>query len=209
MINYVIETNPDDRILKKVRDSLESSGLICFPTETNWIVACLPDKKDAVDKLYKLKHESVSKHFSLLCPNIKRASELAVISDHAFRVLKKKIPGCYTFIFEARKHLSKVLKATKADKEVGIRFSPSTITQKILDFLDTPLISTNLTREVLEIAEDQEIYSYLIEEKLSHLINEIIDPGEVVFTGSSTIIKFIDNSIEIIREGAGDLQGIV
>ena len=209
MINYVIETNPDDRVLEKIHKVLNNSGLICFPTDTNWIVACLPDKKSAVDKLYKLKHEQSTKHFSLLCPNIKKANEVAVITDHAFKILKKKIPGNYTFIFEARKNISKIIKATKTDKEIGIRFSPSIITQKILDSINTPLISTNITPQILEISDDQEIYSYLIEEKLSHLINEIIDPGEVVFIGSSTIIKFMDEVIEVVRHGSGDLQGII
>ncbi len=209
MINYVIETNPDDRILEKIKVCLNNSGLICFPTDTNWIVACLPEKKSAVEILYKLKDENLSKHFSLLCPNLKIANELAFISDSAFRILKKKTPGSYTFIFEAKKHISKVIKATKTDKEVGIRFSPSIITQKILDYIDAPLISTNITHKVLDISESEELYSYLIEDRLSHLINEIIDPGEVVFMGSSTIIKFMNDSIEVVREGVGDLQGII
>lgn len=208
MIEYVIPHNPDDRVLKKISDSLIEGGLVCFPTDTNWIVACDPFNKKGVEKIYKLKNENKQKHFSLLCANISEASKLANIDNQAFKLLKRAIPGHYTFIFEASKITTKNLSASKTDKEVGIRFVPSVLSQKILEHYGASLLSTNLTKEILDLSDDSElegIYSFMIEEKLSHVIDHIIDPGEFEFVGPSTIVDFVaEGAPVILREGAGD-----
>lgn len=207
MIEYVIAHNPDDRILKKASDILHSGGLICVPTDTNWQVLASPYNKDAVEKLYLLKKENQSKHFSLLCSNISMASELANINDKAFRLLNKITPGHYTFIFEAKKKIAKIIKATKTDKEIGIRFVPSVLIEKLIETHEDALISTNLNAHMLDTMDDGAIYSYMIEEKFSHLFQMIIDPGEIEFAGMSTIINLMDEDrFELIREGVGDFS---
>ena len=207
MIEYVIAHNPDDRILKKASDILHSGGLICVPTDTNWQVLASPYNKDAVEKLYLLKKENQSKHFSLLCSNISMASELANINDKAFRLLNKITPGHYTFIFEAKKKIAKIIKATKTDKEIGIRFVPSVLIEKLIETHEDALISTNLNAHMLDTMDDEAIYSYMIEEKFSHLFQMIIDPGEIEFAGMSTIINLMDEDrFELIREGVGDFS---
>lgn len=207
MIEYVIAHNPDDRILKKASDILHSGGLICVPTDTNWQVLASPYNKDAVEKLYLLKKENQSKHFSLLCSNISMASELANINDKAFRLLNKITPGHYTFIFEAKKKIAKIIKATKTDKEIGIRFVPSVLIEKLIETHEDALISTNLSAHMVDTMDDGAIYSYMIEEKFSHLFQMIIDPGEVEFAGMSTIINLMDEDhFDLIREGVGDFS---
>lgn len=204
MIEYVIYENPDDRVLDKAKNAVEQGQLICFPTDTNWIIACSPYNKNAVEKLYKIKNEAKSKHFSVLCPNVSKASEVAQISDHAFKLLRPNIPGHYTFIFHATKKVQKVIKASKTDKEIGVRFTPCSLAQKISENYGDILISTNVVPNMLGLDEGEDIYSYLIEDKISHLLGIIIDPGEVSFAGQSTIIDFSQNdNPELIREGAG------
>lgn len=205
MIEYVIAHNPDDRVLKKASQILNSGGLICAPTDTNWQVLANPYKKEAVEKLYKLKEENQSKHFSLLCSDISMASDLAHINDRAFKLLKKIAPGHYTFIFEATKKISKVIKATKTDKEIGIRFVPSLLIDRLISTHEEALISTNIAPHMVDTLGDGEVYSYMIEEKLSHIIEMIIDPGEIEFVGASSILNLMEeDNFEIIREGAGD-----
>lgn len=207
MIEYVIAHNPDDRVLVRASKILAQGGLICLPTDTNWQVLASPYQKDALEKLYLLKKENQSKHFSLLCSSISMASELAHINDKAFKLLKKITPGHYTFIFEATKKMAKAIKATKTDKEVGIRFVPSDLVSKLLEIHADALISTNINSDMVETMEDGAIYSYMIEEKYSHLFQMIIDPGEFEFAGESTIINLMDEeNFELIRAGAGQVD---
>ncbi len=205
MIEYIIAHSPDDRVLQKARDILNSGGLVCLPTDTNWILVANPYKKEALDKLYKIKKENGNKHFSLFCKDIAMASDVALIDNQAFKLLKKAIPGHYTFIFEANKKIAKVIKASKTDKEIGIRFVPSLLVDKLLEAIDDILISTNIPINALGINEGEPIYSYMIEDcELKSQIDLIIDPGEIEFAGVSSIISFLNEIPEVIREGAGD-----
>ncbi len=207
MIEYVIEHNPDDRILAKASQLLDRGEIICFPTDTNWILAASAGQKAAIEKLYKIKQEGSQKHFSVLCNDISKASEFALIDNQAFKILKKLTPGHYTFIFEATKKTAKLIQASKTDREIGIRFVPSTLVNKLIEVHGEVLVSTNIPKASLHIAEDSydPIYSYQIEEYLGHLIALIIDPGEFEFLGPSTIVSFIENpNGEVIRVGAGD-----
>jgi tRNA threonylcarbamoyl adenosine modification protein (Sua5/YciO/YrdC/YwlC family) len=207
MIEYVVEHNPDDRILKKASQILRNGGLICFPTETNWVVVADPFNKEGVEKLYRFRHVENTKHFTILCDSFQKAQEVSFIDDSSFRLLKKMIPGSYTFIFEAKKQITKYLKASKTDKEVGIRFPPKILCLKLLEVHGEVVISTHLTREMLEL-EDEGIplYSALIEDHFGNQIDLIIDPGEYDFIGNhTTIIDFTSGAPEIIREGAGKI----
>lgn len=211
MIEYVIAHNPDDRVIRRASEILKNGGLICFPTDTNWILAACSTHKEAIAKLYKIKKENSHKHFSILCDDISKASEVAIISNQAFKLLKKCIPGNYTFIFEATKKMAKLVQASKTDKEVGIRFVPSILVSKIIAIHGHVLVSTNIPYKLFGIPEpsasDEPIYSYQLEDKISHLTELIIDPGEIEFSGESSIIDFSNGEIPIIvREGAGDIS---
>jgi len=207
MIEYIISHNPDDRVLKKACDILSQGGLVCLPTDTNWILIACPYQKEGVEKLYKIKRENGTKHFSLFCSDISMASDVAIIDNQSFKTLKKAIPGHYTFIFEASKKIAKVIKATKTDKEVGIRFVPSVLVTKLIETLGHPVISTNIPMQILNLNPEDEVFSYMIEDSdLSNVIDLIIDPGEHEFAGPSTIISFLNNEVSVIREGAGGLE---
>lgn len=204
MIEYVVEHNPDDRILKKASQILQNGGLLCFPTETNWVVVCDPFQKTGVDRLYRIRHIENTKHLTVLCSSFQKAQEIAYISDSAFRLMKKVVPGPYTFIFEAQKKITKFLKASKVDKEVGIRFPPQVLSQKILDNYEGLLLSTSITHDMVD-GSDPEIplYSAQIEEAFGALIDLIIDPGEYEFLGPTTIVNFTSGNPEIVRNGIG------
>lgn len=201
MIEYVIAENIDERILKRANLLMSEGKLIAFPTDTNWVVATSISNKKGVEALYKFKSEEKTKHFSLLTTCFKQAQEVAEISNQHYRLLRPFVPGPYTFIFSATKKACKMLKATKVDKEVGIRFSPSPVATALGISLEYPIISTNIRNEQIGVDSKDEIFSYLIEEKIGHQISMIIDPGEYQFLGSSSIINFTNNDIVIDRIG--------
>lgn len=205
MIEYIIAHSPDDRVLTRASEILKNGGLVCLPTDTNWTLLASVSKKEAMDKLYKIKKENKQKHFSILCADISQASDVALIDNQAFRILKKCIPGHYTFIFEATKKISKLIQASKTDKEIGIRFIPSILVEKLLETHQEPLLSTNIP---LSIFSDEEIengiFSYMLEDKIANICEMIIDPGEFEFVPPSTIVDFMDDVPNIIREGSGD-----
>ncbi len=202
MIEYVIANNPDDRILQKAKDLLSKGGLVILPTDTNWVTLADPFSKKGVESLYQFKGEDRSHHFSLLCDTIKRASEYAHIDDNAFKILRNKIPCPFTFIFESRKPMIKALKASKTDHQIGVRFSPSALVTKLIEFYDGPLISTNIPFEKFSDESTDELYGYQIEETLGHQAL-ILDPGEFELLGQSTIIDFSSGVMELVREGSG------
>jgi tRNA threonylcarbamoyl adenosine modification protein (Sua5/YciO/YrdC/YwlC family) len=208
MIEYVVEHNPDDRTLLKASQILRNGGLICFPTETNWVVVADPFKKEGVDKLYRLRHVDNTKHFTILCDSFQKAQDISFIDDGAFRLLKKIIPGPYTFIFDARKKITKFLKASKTDKEVGVRFPPKLLCQKLLELHGEVVISTHITHEMMDMEDDGvPLYSALIEDYFGNQIDMIIDPGEYEFIGlHTTIIDFTSGMPEVVREGAGPVN---
>lgn len=205
MIDYVVESNIDDRVLAKASQILRNGGLLCFPTETNWVVVCDPFNKSAVDKLYRLRHIENTKHLTVLCCTFQKAMEIAFIDDHAFSLMKKVIPGSFTFIFEAQKKITKFLKASKVDHQVGIRFPPGNLARKIINSFDEVLLSTHLSHDMIEGADpDFPLYSALIEDAVGNMIDLIIDPGETEFIGSTTIVDFTSGEPQIQRVGAGN-----
>ncbi len=206
MIEYILEHNPDDRILKKASSIMKAGGIICIPTDTHWVMATDPFNKSGVDKLYRLKGEQKNHHFSVLCSSISMASDYAVIPDSSFRIINRKIPGHYTFIFEATKKMTKAIKASKTDHEIGLRFIPIHYLNTLIDIHEGGLITTNVDDHVLGLECDRhELYSYQLEECLQGKVDMIIDPGEFSFVGSSTIYNLSSEFPELIREGAGEL----
>lgn len=203
MIEYVIAESPDDRVLQKASDLLSSGELVVLPTDTNWVVLADPFSKKGIEKIYKFKNIDKLKTLALLCRNFSKASEVAYIEDSVYRQLKKVIPGHYTFIFKATKKIIRSVQANKMDHEVGLRFVPSLLVDRLLEVHGESLISTNLNREQLGLPLEDEIYSYQIEEKCMGHVKMIIDPGEYHFAGPSTIIDFTTDAPELIREGAG------
>ena len=205
MIEYILPHSPDARIIQKASEILNSGGLICLPTDTNWVLLADPYKPQGMEKLYKIKKENGQKHFSLLCQDISQASDVAIIDNGAFRLLKRVTPGHYTFIFEAKKQIVKVLKASKTDKEIGVRIIDNPVVKELLSQHGHGLASTNIPKSMLGLNDEDDVYSYMIEDSsLAHMIGMIIDPGEFSFAGPSTIVSFMDGIVELIREGAGD-----
>lgn len=214
MIEYLIGLNPDDRILKRAQLIMDDGGIIALPTDTHWVLAASPFSKKGLESLYRVKGVDRKKHLSLLCRDVSQASEYAVITNSIYRIIKRAIPGPFTFIFTPNKHLPKVIRCYEKDKEIGIRFPASKFCQIFLEKLPYPLITTSIIPMMLEGEdyfdadnENSHIYSYQIEDMFAHDLSMILDPGDLEIVGESTIIDFsVDETPRIIRQGAGDLK---
>jgi tRNA threonylcarbamoyl adenosine modification protein (Sua5/YciO/YrdC/YwlC family) len=204
MIQYVIPENCDDRILSLAIKHLKSGELLILPSDTNWILVGDFQQKKAVEKIYKIKNQDKLKHFSLLCSSLKMTNEVAVISSSIFKTMKRMLPGHFTFILPAKKAVTKCLKASKADQQVGVRIIPITWINQLIEDLGSALLSTQVDHKLLGLDKDEPLYSYLIEERLSHEVPLILDSGEIEFAGASTILNFTEeNEDPLVRQGVG------
>ncbi len=204
MVEYIIGNNPDGRIINKAKLLLERGELIIFPSDTNWVMACNPFSKKGVDAFYRARKKDQKKHFSLFINNWSQAQEVAYISDSHFRLLKNKVPGHYTFIFKATKKITKALKASHVDHQVGIRFAPGKLINHLLN--DQVLMAGHIDPDELGLEDADSIYGLLLEEQFRSSVKMILDPGEYDFVGPSTIIDFCnEESPFLVREGAGSI----
>ncbi len=202
LIEYIISTNPDDRAMRKTSRILCEGGIIAFPTDTNWIIAACPFSKKGVEKLYKIKGIERRKNLSFICNSISQACEYAIIPDHAYKIMRRRIPGPYTLIFEPTKKIPRTIKEHRKEKQIGIRIPKSNLCKSIIEMHGNPLVTTSIRQELIDLEEGEDIYGYLIDDKLQ--LDLILDPGEVDILGESSVINFVENIPELIREGIGD-----
>ncbi len=216
MIHYVVENNPDGRIIDKASQALIQGGIICFPTDTNWVLAASPFCKAGVENLYRVKGIDRKKNLSLLCNKISQASQYAIISNQTYRTIKRVIPGPYTFVFNPTRDIPRIIKEHRGSKEIGIRLPKSVLCSRLLENNPTPLLTTSITLSMLQthffdddpnMPTNSDILSYQIEDAIGNWISMILDPCDVKFEGESTIIDFSkDDTPQVLREGAGDIS---
>jgi len=195
----VYDENPNISVINKVVEVLKKGGLIIYPTDTVYGLGCDITNAKAVEKIARIKGIKVDKsNFSFICNDLSHLSDyVKQIDTPTYKLLRRALPGPYTFILPGSKSLPKVFKKKKT---VGIRIPNNNIVRAIVEALGNPIISTSIRDEddVIEYTTDPE----LIFEKWKHLVDGVIDGG---FGGNlaSTIIDLTDSLPKIIREGKG------
>ncbi|MGB0427555.1 MAG: L-threonylcarbamoyladenylate synthase [Flavobacteriales bacterium] len=203
MFLKLYENNPNEKHIQQVVDVLKRGGIIIYPTDTVYALGCDLKNPKALDKLAKLKGIKLEKaNFSIICYDLSHLSDYTKpIENWAFKLLKRKLPGAYTFILEANNIVPRLFKSKK--KTLGIRVPNNQIIREIVRVLDSPIVSTSLKDDddVIEYTTDPE----LIFEKYQHEVDLVIDGG---FGGNigSTVVDLSNGEIELIREGKGDLD---
>lgn len=202
MLVKLFNENPNLREVLKIVDVLRKGGLIIYPTDTVYGLGCDITNAKAVEKVARIKGVKVEKNnFSFICSDLSHLSDYTKpISSSVFKLMKKNLPGAFTFILDANNNLPKYFKGKKT---VGIRVPDNNIIHEIVKELGNPILSTSVhdDDEILEYTTDPE----LIYEKYQDKVNIIIDGGygELV---PSTIIDCTKDEIEIVREGKGILD---
>ena len=198
----IYEENPNSKEINKVVDVLKKGGLIIYPTDTIYGLGCDITNVKAVEKIARIKGIKADKaNFSFICNDLSHLSDyVKQIDTPTYKLLKRALPGPYTFILEGSKSLPKVFKKKKT---VGIRIPDNAIARAIVEELGNPIISMSIHDEddVLEYTTDPE----LIFEKWQHLVYGVID-GCFGDNHASTIIDLTEAEPTVIREGRGSLD---
>lgn len=192
--------NPDEKKIRQVVDCLRNGGLVIYPTDTVYGLGCDIYNSRAVEKVARIKGIKPQKNdFSFICYDLSHIADFARVGNTAFKIMKKVLPGPYTFILDATSNVPKLLNTNK--KTVGIRVPNNLIPRYIVKQLGNPIVTTSIKDEdeVIEYSTDPE----LIFEKFQHQVDIVIDGGYGGNIGS-TVIRAIGDEIEIIREGLGD-----
>ncbi len=198
----IYEENPNQRAINKVIATLKRGGLIIYPTDTVYGLGCDITNTKALERIAKIKGIKLEKaNLSFICHDLSNLSDyVKQIDTSVFKILKRTLPGPYTYILPGAKTLPSVFKKKKT---VGIRIPDNAIALEIVKQLGNPIITTSIRDEddLLEYTTDPE----LILEKWSNLVDIVIDGG---YGGNeaSTVIDFSKDNPEILREGKGRLD---
>jgi len=198
----IYEQNPDENKIMEIVEILRKGGLVIYPSDTVYALGCDITNNKALEKVARIKGVKLEKaNFSFVCDSISNISDYAKqISTQTYKILKRALPGPYTFILPGNNNLPKVF---KKKKEVGIRVPDNEITLAIVRGLGNPIISTSIydEDEILEYTTDPE----LIYEKWGKLVDVVIDGG-YGDNVPSTVINLCGDEPELIREGKGSLE---
>ena len=194
--------NPNEKEIAKIVEVLRNGGLIIYPTDTVYGLGCDITNTKALEKIARIKGVKLEKaNFSFVCSDLKNLSDyVKQIDSSTFKLLKRALPGAYTFIMQGNNNLPKDFKKKKT---VGIRVPDNLIARTIVERLGNPIVSTSIYDEddVIEYTTDPE----LIFEKWQNLVDIVIDGGYGDNT-ASTIIDLSGDEPVVIREGKGDVD---
>lgn len=195
--------NPQEDRLKEAIDVLKGGGVIIYPTDTIYAIGCDVSDLRAMERVAKIKGVKLAKaNFSLVCYDLSHLSKYAkAFSTQTFKAMKRSLPGPFTFILQASPEVPRLFKNKK--KTVGIRVPDNLIARELVLRLGNPIIATSVhdDDEVLEYTTDPS----LIHDRYAHLVDLVIDGG-VGQNVASTVVDCSNDEIEIIREGAGDIE---
>jgi len=203
MLIKIYPDNPNEKVIQQVVDVLKKGGIIIYPTDTVYGMGCDISNSKAIEKICKIRGIKPEKaNFSFICYDLSHISDFTrQIDNETYRVIKKALPGPFTFIFNANKNVPKLLSSNK--KTVGIRVPNNNIARAIVQILGNPIISTSIydDDEIMEYSTDPE----LIHEKYEDIVDLVIDGG-YGDNEPSTIVDCSDGDFTIIRQGKGNLD---
>ena len=200
MLLEIHPNNPDQRKIRQVIECLQDGGVIVYPTDTVYSFGCDMLNNKAVEHVARLKNIKVEKaNFSIVCYDLSHITEYTKqLSNPVFKLMKRVLPGPYTFILESGRAIPKIFSERK--KTIGIRVPDNNIARSIVSGLGYPIIATSVhdDDELLEYTTDPE----LIHQKFEKLVDIVIDGGPGSFD-ASTILDCTGEEIKLVRQGKG------
>ena len=200
MITKIYERNPSERELRRVVEVLEHDGIIIYPTDSVYAFGCSLRSPRAIERLRRLRDKGTGS-FAVVFSGLAQVAEYCRVDNAAFRVLKRNLPGPFTFVLPASSRVPD--KALERRQTIGVRIPANPIARAIVETLGCPLVTTSVRDEddVVEYTTDPE----LIHERYGREVALVIDGG----TGNNvptTVVDLTDGEPEILREGKGELQ---
>tara|TARA_B100000768_G_scaffold62486_1_gene60555 strand:- start:650 stop:1267 length:618 start_codon:yes stop_codon:yes gene_type:complete len=195
--------NPNPRGISKIVECLKDGGVVIYPTDTIYGIGCDIFQPKAVERIAKIKSIDLKKqNFSFICSDLSHLSDYALPIDRSlYKIMRKVLPGPYTFILNANSNIPKLFKIKK--KTVGIRVPNHNIPLQLVDQIGNPLLTTSLIENTDNI--ESNIEPSIIYENYKNKVDIVIDGGLGKLT-PSTVLDCTQSEIEIIREGLGDLN---
>jgi len=200
MLISINPDNPHQRHIRQIAEQLRNGAVICYPTDTVYGIGCDIFNQKAIKKIFQIKQRAKHKPFSFMCSSLKNVNDYGHVSNMAYRIMKKALPGPFTFVLSASKLVPKIM-ITK-QKTVGIRVPDNNICLALIEELGNPILTTSaiLDKEGAPLSE-----AYEFDELLGNMVDLVIDGG-MVFPDPSTIVSFTGDEPEILRQGKGDIS---
>lgn len=198
----LFEDNPNEGNILKVVEVLKEGGVIVYPTDTIYAIGCDINNGKAVQRVCQLKGVKPEKaNFSMICRDLSNIAAYAKVSNDVFKIMKRNLPGPFTFVLPATNKLPNVMMNRR--KTIGIRIPANYIVMAIVEELGNPLLTTSVKAEddVVEYMTDPE----LIYEKYEKLVDLVIDGGYGQNV-ASTVVDCTADAVEIVRQGIGELE---
>ncbi len=195
--------NPNPKAIAKVVEVLKNGGVIIYPTDTVYSFGCDITKPKALEQVARIKEMKLEKaNFSIIFSDLANLSEYTKqVDTPTYKILRKALPGPYTFILEASTAIPKIFKNKK--KTIGIRIPDNSIPKAIVEALGNPIIATSVhdEDEIIDYTTDPE----LIKEKFDKVVDLVVDGG-IGDNSASTVIDLTNGQREVLREGKGSLD---
>lgn len=202
MLVKIYPENPNPREIAKVVKALQDGELIVYPTDTVYAIGCDALNVRAVERICRMKGVNPQKsNLSIICSDLSNLSEYAKVNNATFKLMKKNLPGPFTFILPTSSELPKIYKNRK---EVGIRVPDNNIIRTLVAELGNPLLTMSVhdeEDELIEYSTDPE----LIHEKYANQVSIVIDGG-MGGIEPSTVVDCTDDEFEVVRQGKGELN---
>ena len=198
MILQINAQNPQPRLISQSVDILNRGGVIAYPTDTTYGIGCSIFNKRGIDRIYQLKQREKKKPFSFICTDLSEVARYAKVSNYAFKILKRFLPGPYTFVLDASSIVPDLL--TTKQKTVGIRIPANRICMAIVAGLGHPIVTTSANLSAEEPIGDP----ILVEDMLGKQLDLVIDGG-VLSPDVSSVVSLIGDVPAVLRKGIGDV----
>ncbi len=190
---------PQPKRVEQVVDILKRGGIVAYPTDTTYGIGCSIFSKKGLERIYQVKQRDKRKPFSFICADLSEVSRYTRLTNQAFKIMKRYLPGPYTFVLEASREVPDLL--TTRQKTVGIRIPDNPVCMAIVQSLGIPIVTTSAN-----LSGDDPVGDPLeILRQFGKNIDIVVDGG-LLATEVSSVISLVGDQIELLREGAGDLS---
>ncbi len=198
----LIEINPDNpqpRLIAKVAAALEAGAVIAYPTDTTYGIGCSIFNRKGIERIYQIKQREKNKPFSFICANLSDVAKYAKVSNYAFRLMKRYLPGPYTFVLDATRIVPDLVQTKQ--KTVGIRIPDNRICLDLVTAFGHPLVTTSANLSGEEPIGDPGV----IFDSMNNQLDIVVDGGFLP-PDVSSVVSLISDTAAVLRKGVGDVS---
>jgi tRNA threonylcarbamoyl adenosine modification protein (Sua5/YciO/YrdC/YwlC family) len=202
MLIAINNQNPQMRLIRRAVEILRGGGIVIYPTDTVYGMGCDLFNKKGIERIYEIQRRDRRQPLSFICADLKDISRYARVSDDAYKIMKRLLPGPYTFILEASRAVPKIILPKRLT--TGIRIPDNRICHALVTEMGSPVISTSVKDGGGELLSDPR----MIEELFGKRVDMIIDGG-IIAAAPSSVVSLLAEGIEVIRAGKGDVSAFL